>query len=349
MVRFFVALLLLAFSSLALAEETYRDDRSTAANVVRSLYNAINRREYARAFGYFSEPPAKDYSTYVQGFADTARADVITGEVLSDGAAGSIYYSVPTAIKATDSAGGARYFAGCYTVRASNASIQDPPFKPLQIEKGVLKPSKVEDFDPSFLPKCGEGESADTITDFSIEKAKALFVSSQQGLCDKVEATRGGLNEPTVYKFKYKDEGSSAEYPERTTTLFHFNCSLFAYNASSVFYIHNDFDGLQLLSFAEPNLDIVYQTGDSESRNLKSMKVNGFRSKSQLINADVDEKSQSITSFSKWRGLADASSSGTWIFNNGEFILSNFQVDPTYNDEMDSIDVFKDGKNLTAP
>ena len=210
MVRFLAALFLVAFANFGFAD-TYNVDRSTAAELVRSLYNAINLHEYARAYDYFSQPPAKDYATYEQGFTDTARVDVIIGEVFSDGAAGSIYYSVPTAIRATDSKGGTKYFAGCYTVRAVNASIQEPPFRPLHIEKGALKPAKADDYSASFLPKCGEGESADPVADASVEKAKAMFVGSQLELCDKVEDTRGGINEPDVYKFNYKDEGATAE------------------------------------------------------------------------------------------------------------------------------------------
>ncbi len=343
MVRFLAALFLVVFTNLGFAD-TYKDDRSTAADLVRSLYNAINLREYARAYDYFSLPPAKDYATYEQGFADTARVDVITGEVFSDGAAGSIYYSVPTAIKATDIKGGTKYFTGCYTVRAVNASIQEPPFRPLHIEKGALKPAKADDYSASFLPKCGEGESADPVADDSIEKAKAMFVAGQQGLCDKVEDTRGGINEPEVYKFKYKDEGASADDPGSVVTLFAFNCSIFAYNASSVYYVHDYVIGMHLLSFAQPHLVITRPNGDDEGKELDSMKVVGFTSSTELINSEVDEKSQTITSFNKWRGIGDASSNGTWQFDHGDFTLMNFQADPTYNDEIDPIDVIVDGK-----
>ncbi|TIR87704.1 MAG: DUF1176 domain-containing protein, partial [Mesorhizobium sp.] len=42
------------------AEAAYIDDRSSAEAVVRSLYSAINRHEFARAWGYFGDTkPAK--------------------------------------------------------------------------------------------------------------------------------------------------------------------------------------------------------------------------------------------------------------------------------------------------
>ena len=349
MVRFLAAVFLVMFTNLGLAEDRYSDDRSTAADLVHSLYNAVNLREYARAYDYFSVPPSKDYASYEKGFADTARVDVITGDVFSDGAAGSIYYSVPTAIKATDSKGNAKYFAGCYTVRAVNGAIQEPPFRPLHIEKGALKPAKADDYSSSFLPKCGEGEPADPVADASVEKAKAMFVAGQQGLCDKVEDTRGGANEPDVSIFKYKDKGATSEDPERVVTLFAFSCSLFAYNESAVFYVHDTVLGMHLLSLAEPNLVITHPKGDDEGRVLESMKVVGFTSTTELINSEVDEKSQTITSFNKWRGIGDASSNGTWQFDHGDFILMSFQADPTYNDEIDPIDVIVDGKVKVTP
>lgn len=48
----FTAAALMAVASAAFAHEPYLDDRSTATSVVRSYYNAINSREYSRAWSY---------------------------------------------------------------------------------------------------------------------------------------------------------------------------------------------------------------------------------------------------------------------------------------------------------
>jgi Protein of unknown function (DUF1176) len=344
-VRWFGFLAMIAvLSSAAFAESPYKDNRSDAAELVRSLYDAVNRHEYARAFDYFAMPPAKDFATYEAGFADTAHVDVMTGEVFSEGAAGTIKYSVPTAIKATDEKGNATYFAGCYVIKAVNASAQEPPFRPLQIDRGTLKPIKVDDYNSAFLPKCGEVEFIDPVADDSVEKAKSLFVHEQKGHCDKVQDTLGGINEPEVHKFSYKDEGASADDPASVVTVFVFNCSLFAYNASQVFYIHDPISGMRVLSFAEPHLVIVHPEGDEDGKKLKSIKVDGFSSTTTLINAEIDDKQQIITSFDKWRGIGDASSTGTWTFKSGAFVLTDFSADPTYDDEIDPIEVIVDGR-----
>jgi hypothetical protein len=127
----------------ALAADAYVDNRSDAAAVIRSYYNAVNRREYARAYGYFGQNQAPStYDAFVKGYADTAHVNVATGKALSDGAAGSTYYTLPVAIDARDNKGGHRQFAGCYVLRLVQPTIQEPPFEGLHIEKGGLKPAK---------------------------------------------------------------------------------------------------------------------------------------------------------------------------------------------------------------
>ncbi|WP_438750974.1 hypothetical protein [Pararhizobium sp. O133] len=116
----------------------YIDDRSDGAALVKSLYNAINRKEFSRAYSYFSKP-FDDYQSFVQGYAKTAGVDVLTGKVTTEGAAGSIYAPVPVAIKSIEEGGKEHFFAGCYITRIVNAAIQEPPFSPLHIESAELE------------------------------------------------------------------------------------------------------------------------------------------------------------------------------------------------------------------
>lgn len=122
----------------AQGQAAYLDDRSDGAALIRSLYNAINRQEYARAYSYFSKP-FNDYQSFVQGYAKTVSVQVITGTVMPEGAAGSIYAPVPVAIKSTEKGGKEHIFAGCYITRIVNAAIQEPPFSPLHIESAELE------------------------------------------------------------------------------------------------------------------------------------------------------------------------------------------------------------------
>lgn len=131
----------------ALAQEqppTYLDDRSTAERVISSFYNAIDRQEYLRAYSYFG-PGAEvsDYAKFKAGYQTTTRVTIKTGTETSEGAAGSIYYTLPVAIDALNTDGTHQVFAGCYTLRLAQPSVQDaPPFVPLHIERGALKPAE---------------------------------------------------------------------------------------------------------------------------------------------------------------------------------------------------------------
>jgi hypothetical protein len=127
----------------AMADDTsYVDDRSTATTVIESLYNAINRSEYARAYSYFGDSAnSQSFADFKAGYADTASVMLKTGDETSEGAAGSTYYTLPVAIDAEATDGTHKVFAGCYQLRLVQPALQEePPFRALHIEKGTLEP-----------------------------------------------------------------------------------------------------------------------------------------------------------------------------------------------------------------
>ncbi len=143
--RLVLAAGLLAAAGAAAEPPAYRDDRSDPAALIESLYNALNRQEYARAWDYFGETkPTASYEAFVQGYAGTESVELRLGEITSEGAAGSVFSQAPVAIRAREAGGATRVFAGCYTVRQVDPSIQEPPFQPLQIESGKLAPASGE-------------------------------------------------------------------------------------------------------------------------------------------------------------------------------------------------------------
>jgi hypothetical protein len=137
------ALLALAATPAVAEDPTYRDDRSDPAAIVRSYYNAVARHEYARAWSYFGDDkPVPAYDAFVAGYAGTASVEIDLGEVTTEGAAGSLYGSVPLALAATAPDGTVEVFAGCYTTRQ------------LEIVSGSLAPAKapLADAVPSDCP-----------------------------------------------------------------------------------------------------------------------------------------------------------------------------------------------------
>ncbi|MGE6784984.1 hypothetical protein ACQKGL_20930 [Ensifer adhaerens] len=137
-----------AFAALygeVLAQESvaYVDDRSDGAALVHSLYNAINRKEYARAYGYFGDKkPAGSFKSFTSGYERTVSVEVKVGKVKTEAGAGSIYSAVPVAVKSVEKRGRVRFFAGCYVTRIINPSLQVPPFTPYQIEAARLREVK---------------------------------------------------------------------------------------------------------------------------------------------------------------------------------------------------------------
>ncbi|PZO81860.1 MAG: hypothetical protein DI629_03190 [Mesorhizobium amorphae] len=118
----------------------YRDDRSTPQSLVESLYNAIERGEYLRAWSYLrDEPDRPGFEAFAKGYEGTRHVRVKVAEGISDGAAGSIYYTVPTVVEAVGTRG-TEVFRGCYTLRLVQPAAQlEPPYQPLGIVKGTLE------------------------------------------------------------------------------------------------------------------------------------------------------------------------------------------------------------------
>jgi hypothetical protein len=91
---------------------------------------------------------------------------------------------------------------------------------------------------------------------------------------------------------------------------------------------------LRELHFAAPELDIRYENDDTDAK-VESINVIGFNTEDGLVNSEYDPDTMTIGSWSKWRGIGDASSIGRWIFRNGDFALVKFEVDASYDGEIE--------------
>lgn len=321
--------LLLAAAAPAAAQDAYVDDRSTPAALARSLYNAINRGEYARAYSYFATPPSPTLEAYAKGYDGTEHVEIVTGTPREEAAAGSVYFELPIAIRATNANGTDSVFAGCYTMRMPNPAIAEQ-FEPLHIERGSLRPAS--GLLENALPRrCGDGPELPE-NDAALERAKAIYAAASVDVCPDSDGQLGADAEPEVYTFGYNESSDSADEPERTARLFRFLCGRGAYNEGHLYFATNRFGEVEPLHFAVPVLDIRYVDDDSEKA-VESVRIVGFSTKSQLVNSDFDLDTRTLHEFVKWRGLGDASSSGTWTFRDGRFALVHYHVDASYDGE----------------
>jgi hypothetical protein len=104
-------------------EQPY-DDRGDPVCLLASYWNAINRREYERAWGYWENPPNPSYEDFVQGYAETASVLLaVSPPTRFEGAAGSVYVGIPTLLIATHLDGSQHAFVGCYVARRATLDI----------------------------------------------------------------------------------------------------------------------------------------------------------------------------------------------------------------------------------
>ncbi len=129
------------------------DDQSTPLAALISYVDAINRRDFRRAYGYW-ETPDRPYEDFVKGFADTK--SVILAVCLpthGEGAAGSWYAEIQTMLLATHKDGSKHVFVGHYIMRTCNPSTCGQP-ETWRIYSAKMAPSPGNSSDVRLLHGC---------------------------------------------------------------------------------------------------------------------------------------------------------------------------------------------------
>ena len=122
--------------------------QEAAPAVVTRYYSALNARDYATAWGQWGEngPPHQSLAAFQAGFAHTRSTHVAIGALPpAEGAAGSIYQTVPVVVDARLDNGTSQRFAGDYLVRRVNG-VDGASADQLRwhIDQAHLKPAKVQ-------------------------------------------------------------------------------------------------------------------------------------------------------------------------------------------------------------
>jgi len=101
-------------------DESQPDGDAGPTEALKAYYQAINEKKYDRAYSYWKDPTV-GLEQFTRGFADTLRARaLVEPEPRIEGAAGSLFASVPAVVVAETTGGHERVFAGCYVLRKSN-------------------------------------------------------------------------------------------------------------------------------------------------------------------------------------------------------------------------------------
>lgn len=100
------------------------DDVAAAVTVLRTYYQALAARDYRTAYAQWGNAGAasgQSFEAFASGFAKTRTTQASIGIAgPPDGAAGSIFITIPVDVHALLTDGTAQHFAGSYTLRRVN-------------------------------------------------------------------------------------------------------------------------------------------------------------------------------------------------------------------------------------
>jgi hypothetical protein len=171
-------------------------------------------------------------------------------------------------------------------------------------------------------------------TTHTVETVSALFLDAfaEQCFWNDVpdQADYLAAHTPESWTLTWRPENAGTDMSQ---DIYRFFCFSGAYNVNHVYYAVDEVDGVFPIPFAVPDFDIAYQEDNFESP-VEAITVTGYSATHMLTNSEFDPDTGTITNLGKWRGIGDASSGGTWAFSEGKFVLKTYDVDASYDGEV---------------
>ncbi|MCR6634948.1 DUF1176 domain-containing protein [Devosia sp.] len=164
------------------------------------------------------------------------------------------------------------------------------------------------------------------------KQARKLHALASGGYCEPLENAHDAESAYQSWTFSY-DLYPGAASDQEEITLIRIWCMTGAYNEVHAYYTYRNYEGLATLSFAVPAYETTYEDDEPIEGRLEDLTVLGFNATTILTNSQYDPKTRTISDYSLWRGIGDASSSGTWNFNDGEWTLQRYEIDASYDGE----------------
>jgi hypothetical protein len=135
---------------------------------------------------------------------------------------------------------------------------------------------------------------------------------------------------PDIYTFQHKETYEDAA---KTYRLIRVPCWLGAYNQGDMYVLVDPYDTLSLMSFAVPQYVVKYRDSD-EPTHVRSARVTGYTSRLTVVMSEFHPDKLEITELNLSRGIGDASTRAAWRFKNGGFGLRWFDLDASYDGEI---------------
>lgn len=201
-------------------------------------------------------------------------------------------------------------------------------------------PSMAQEAEAVDEPTCGfpcnaDGSPLSTDTDTPPETALVtqIFIGNFSEACSWAIGGGPGLYEPEIHDLTYRPSYGSPEDPDSPLRLYRFFCGSGAYNERHAYLIWTPDSGVRPAGFAVPTYEVTHVGGDTDAA-LEGISVTGMYSRRELVNSIFDPATRTVTEWSCWRGLCDASGRGEWVLDDGDFRLVSYDVDPTYDGEV---------------
>ncbi|MGR6430647.1 DUF1176 domain-containing protein [Rhizobium sp. PAMB 3174] len=190
----------------------------------------------------------------------------------------------------------------------------------------------------AFFLLAGVGHAEEAAPDDDLKAAAAFVFQALPGQCDERDDSdaSGLIEDDQSYKMSWKSSYDDSG-DDQKATLYRIFCYAGAYNIASVFAIRPADGDFTLVAFAEPTFKVDYVEGDETYTKLKAdPAATGFGTTYLLVNADFTPENNTISSYSKWRGIGDAWTQGEWQLRDGQFVLTGFSIDPIYEGNLDN-------------
>ncbi|MBD0324863.1 MAG: META domain-containing protein [Pyrinomonadaceae bacterium] len=141
------------------AEQRY-ENLNSPVELLASFYNAVNAKEYERAYRYWETLPGS-FQDFARGYAETGSVRlIIEPPTRISSAAGSVYSEVPTVLAVRHRDGSERIFVGCYVTRKSNLRPSDVPKEEVwRIYRASMSPVAPDSAIPKLLAQACRNQS----------------------------------------------------------------------------------------------------------------------------------------------------------------------------------------------
>jgi hypothetical protein len=206
------------------SKDNYIDDRSTPSQVIVSYFNAINRQEYSRAYGYWRDPANSlgNFNAFVNGYQDTASVDLVFGQITGDAGAGQMYYTVPVILKAVKTNNVQANWSACYVLHMSQpGNFGAPPIIPMAIIRGSATSISLNTNDDTVLASACSGETTGgnevSATGTSLDISKDNYLDNRSGPLETISSLLNSLN-LKQYVRAYSYYSNTVAYPGSYTS-----------------------------------------------------------------------------------------------------------------------------------